>query len=127
MKSLQTYLERASQAHYLHHADINKRFLNPWEVWYVKLWCNIGNEIDWKKWFVRPVLVLRVYGNTVICLPMSSKIKQTSFQYHLSDTSALLLDQIKSFDKKRFIKHVSTIPHSTLLSIKKATKELLLW
>ncbi len=126
MKSLQTYHIRAEESYHIHQKNITDRFLNPWEIWYVKLWCNIGNEIDGKEAFLRPFYVIKILGNIIICLPMTSKIKNNSFQFKLSSNSAIILDQIKSFDKKRFIKRVSTIDKNTQSIIKKATQELLL-
>ncbi len=57
---------------------------------------------------------------------MTAKIKNNSFQFKLSSSSAIILDQIKSFDKKRFIKRLNTIDKNTQSIIKKATQELLL-
>jgi mRNA interferase MazF len=59
---------------YLHSISERKDiFINPGEVWYIKMGINIGFEQNGKKEFRRPVLVIKKIGNMFLCMPLTTK------------------------------------------------------
>jgi mRNA interferase MazF len=89
------------------------------EIFFVQFEPSVGFEI--KK--SRPGLIIQIepYRNTVIVLPISSKQKTSdSFEFTLKKSelnrlyldSVVILDQVKSFDRSRFIGKVGEISES---------------
>ncbi len=108
------------------HGATGKRsqfYINKKEVRYTKLGINIGFEQDWKSEFKRAVLVIKKLGNLFLVIPMTTKNKKD--QYHLwlqsfiGRQSRLILSQIKTIDKNRFIEKIGEIKNSELKNIKK--------
>jgi len=94
------------------------------EIFFVQFEPSVGSEI--KK--SRPGLIIQTepYRNTVIVLPISSKLKTNDrFEYTLKKSeqnrlyldSVVILDQVKSFDKSRFIGKVGEILESDRTNI----------
>ena len=97
---------------------------------------NIGFEQNGKKEFRRPVLVLKKVGSLFVVLPLTTKLQhckgKNSIYYHKISTcttiqvSAVMLSQLKTVDKKRFMHHIGEIDDDELIFIKEKTKELCL-
>ena len=84
------------------------------EIWWINIGLNVGSEIYGKTdQYTRPVLIIRIQGNVCICLPISSKIKKGKFKFKIYTYDfrchCIILDQIRVFDRKRFIKRKYTI------------------
>lgn len=94
---------------------------SPWDIFWAYIGSNIGNEICWHgNGWIRPVLVLRRYGNLHLIAPMTShglyEDKENGLwlvkKYHHKISSVnfgrrsyLILNQIQTIDGKRFISH----------------------
>ena len=94
------------------------------EIFFVQFEPGVGFEI--KK--SRPGLIIQTepYRNTLIVLPISSKQKTNDrFEYSLKKSelnqlyldSVVILDQVKSFDRSRFIGKVGEISESDCTNI----------
>ncbi len=108
-------------------------FIGTGKIWYVKLGCNIGHEIDGKgKQFLRPVLVISKIGNMFFVAPLTKWWKDDSkFYYKLKSVnykypSRVVLNHAKTIDKNRFIHTIGEISQKEFLYIKKLLKELYL-
>jgi mRNA interferase MazF len=117
--------------------DTHEVYINPRDIWYVKMGINIGNETNGKGEFVRPVLVLKRVGNLVFVAPLTTKGKDSNFYHILStvkyldtqysrDMSRVELSQCKMMDKKRFLDKIGIIDSVELWDIKKKLIKLLL-
>lgn len=53
-------------------------FIKPREIWFVKLWVNIGSETDGKVVYERPVLILKKVWSIFWILPLTTKWKDSS-------------------------------------------------
>jgi mRNA-degrading endonuclease toxin of MazEF toxin-antitoxin module len=110
------------------------RFINEREIWYCGFGDNIGVEINGKgslnakseNLFLRPVLILKITGAyTFIGIPLTTKIdkiKDKNSNYlinHESVISALLFNQIKTFDSKRLYYKKYQINNKRFSEIKK--------
>lgn len=107
-------------------------YVNPGEIWYVKLWVNIGFEEDWKREYRRPVLVISRIGSLFFVIPLTSKIKENKYHFRLLSpyfevTSTAMLSQARVIDKKRFLDKIGWISHEEMMEIQKKLKELYLW
>ena len=121
--------------YYKKHIDIygaNEKYqdlyINPWEIWYVTLWKNIWTEIHGKDWFKRPVLVCKKLWSLFLCIPLTTKIKHTIFHYQLISwrwykPSCIIISQIRTIDKRRFLSHLDSITKEELSLMKKRLKE----
>ena len=82
---------------------------------------------------IRPVLIIQnnignKFSNTVIALPITSKIKNNipthvsiqGFKYGLEKNSVILAEQVRTLDKKRLKQKVGSIDDNTLEKVKKA-------
>ncbi len=79
------------------------------EIWWINIGLNIGSEIYGKTdQYTRPVLILNIYKNMLMCLPISSKIKRSKLKFKIYTLDlkchCVVFDQIRVFDRKRFIK-----------------------
>lgn len=101
----------------------NMFFVSAKEVWYVKLWINIWYEEDGKSEYKRAVLVIKKIGNLILVIPMTTKEKNNHYHYKLKTfvgrSSWLILSQIKTIDKKRFIQKIGEISAWEFTNIKK--------
>lgn len=92
-------------------------------------WCrfgkNIGNEVLGKgALFLRPVLILKKYsGDIFLGIPVTTQVKTGNWYYRFTYNDlerCLILNQGKSFDKKRLEEKIVQITESELLKIKQA-------
>ena len=108
-------------------------YVNPREIWYINVWANIWSETFWKSFnFKRPVLVIKKVWNLFFCVSLTTKWRIWSkFNYKLDEKyfdkkdSFINLSQIKTFDKKRFIKNIWILDKEDFEKIKKELKILL--
>lgn len=125
--------------HFQEHDQVSNIFLNEREIWYTKLGVNVGYEENGKRWFLRPVLVLRKVGNLFFVIALTSKWKEKNRFYHkLTDvvfneknkkyehTSYGILSQVRVIDKKRFTEIMWRVSDDEFSRIKQKLKELLL-
>ena len=103
--------------------------INQYEVFLINLDPTIGNEI--KK--SRPCLVISPNEmnhniSTVIVAPMTTKSRNYPTRVKLrfdQKTGWIVLDQIRTIDKKRIIKKMGTIETTTSNKVKSILKEML--
>ncbi|MEO1923038.1 MAG: type II toxin-antitoxin system PemK/MazF family toxin [Nautiliaceae bacterium] len=86
----------------------------------------IGSEI--KK--TRPCVIISPNEmnfniNTVIIAPMTSKSKEYPTRVKFKENSFIVLDQIRTIDKKRIIKQLDFLDKKTISSIKKVIHQML--
>ncbi|AHB41816.1 hypothetical protein P148_SR1C00001G1037 [candidate division SR1 bacterium RAAC1_SR1_1] len=98
-------------------------YINHREVWYVKLGINVGYEQNGKTEFKRAVLIIKKIGNIFLVIPMTTKEKNNIYHYKLisfkGKVSWLILSQLRTVDKKRFIEKIGEISTEELKIIKK--------
>ena len=103
--------------------------IKQYDVFLITLDPTIGHEI--KK--SRPCVILspdemNQYISTVIIAPMTSKSHPYPTRIHVKfreKSGWIVLDQIRTVDKRRLIKNLGKIDRSTINSIKSAIKEML--
>ncbi len=62
--ALELFDEWNTEKQILHNVPLSEEiFINPRDVWYIKMWMNIGNEQNGKGEFLRPALVIRRIWN----------------------------------------------------------------
>ena len=99
------------------------------DIFYADLKEGMGSE----QTGTRPVLIIQndvgnKFSNTVIVLPITSKIKSNipthvniqGFKYGLEKNSVILAEQVRTLDKKRLKQKVGNIDEITLEKVKKA-------
>ena len=105
----------------------NMFFVQEKEIWYVKLWINIGYEEDGKSEYKRAVLVIKRMWNLFLVIPMTTKEKNNMYHYKLESfvgrSSWLIISQIKTIDKKRYIQKIWEISVQEMKKIKKNLSE----
>ena len=105
--------------------------MKPGDIYFIQFDPSVGSEIQKS----RPGLIVQKSPsrNTIIVLPISSKkIAYSTFEIVLpKDTrnklytdSVVILDRIKSFDKRRFIGKIGTIQPSQLAEITTRLKSI---
>jgi mRNA interferase MazF len=63
--------------------------------------------------------------NTLIIAPMTSKSKPYPTRIKVKDDSYIVLDQIKTIDKKRVIKSLDKLDKKSIVGLKKIIQEML--
>lgn len=111
--------------------DINRFYVQPREIWYVKLGVNIWFEQNGKREFQRPVLVVERIWILLFVIPLSTKEKNSPYYYKLQSTSfdkpsMAMLSQIRVIDKRRFVNQIGLVSKDELCIIKKLLKEMYL-
>ena len=113
----------------IHFWEAKNILIESGDIWYINIRLNIGSESIWKwKDYKRPVLVIKKLWNMFLCISMTTKWKEDNkFYYKINDkyfnkNSYLVLSQVKSIDKKRFIKRIWSISKIDLTIIKKELK-----
>jgi len=114
-------------------------YVNTRDIYFTKMWINIGFEENWKKDFLRPVLVLKKVWNLFFTVALTSKWKDNHNFYHKFKTakfneenkkhensSYCILSQVKVMDKKRFSDKIWYIKNNEFKIIKEKLKEFLL-
>jgi len=99
---------------------------DQYDIVLVNLDPTVGAEI--KK--TRPCVILSPnemnYSiKTLIIAPMTSKLRDFPSRIKINDNSFIVLDQIKTIDKKRAIKYLDKLDKRNILSIKNIIKEML--
>ncbi len=100
------------------------------EIWWINIGLNVGSEIYGKTdQYTRPVLILKIHNNMFICLPISSKIKKGRFKFKIYTDDlkchCVIFDQIRVFDRKRFIKRKYTISKNKFKRIIRKFKNMI--
>lgn len=100
-------------------------------------YADLGNSMFSEQYGIRPVIVLsnnknNEYSPTIIIAPLTTKIKKESLLVHtyitkdkennLSLNSMVLLEQIKTIDKKRLFSKIGTVCDEDLKRIDKSLK-----
>jgi mRNA-degrading endonuclease toxin of MazEF toxin-antitoxin module len=82
------------------------------EIWRCSLGVNIGSEQDGKNdLYERPVLILKKFNkNTLLILPLTTKIAHKNYSYKISPKSYVLLSQIRLISSKRLLSKNTKIP-----------------
>ena len=107
-------------------------FLHEREVWWCSLGVNIGYEADGKNdMFVRPVLILKVFGNgTCWILPLTTKYKENPYYLECVLGSAIeksyvVLSQLKLISQRRIIKKMAMISEKDFIRVKEEISRIL--
>ena len=103
--------------------------IKRYTVWLVNLDPTVGSEI--KK--TRPAVVispdwLNIRLRTVIIAPMTTKIRNWSTRVRvnfLGKEGEIVLDQIRTIDKRRLVKYLGEIDEETAKEIKEVLRKLL--
>lgn len=123
----------------LHKLDYDNFFVNPRDIYFTKMWMNIGFEENWKSDFLRPVLVLKKVWNLFFTVALTSKWKDNSNFYHKFETvifdeknkkyensSYCILSQVRVMDKKRFTEKMGYLEIDEFKIIKEKLRKFLL-
>lgn len=123
----------------LHKLDYDNFFVNPRDIYFTKMWMNIGFEENWKSDFLRPVLVLKKVWNLFFTVALTSKWKDNSNFYHKFETvifdeknkkyensSYYILSQVRVMDKKRFTEKMGYLEIDEFKIIKEKLRKFLL-
>jgi len=99
---------------------------NQYSIVLVNLDPTIGSEI--KK--TRPCVIISPNEmnfniNTVIIAPMTSKQKNYPTRVKINDNSYIVLDQIRTIDKRRIISKLGELDIETIIQVKQIIKEML--
>ena len=111
---------------------VNPNFMtqiNQYSVYLLNLDPTIGHEI--RK--TRPCVIIspdemNKYLETIIIAPMTTKSHEYPTRVKLKfagKTGWIVLDQIRTVDRKRMIKNLGTLKPQTILEIKEAIQEML--
>jgi len=103
--------------------------INQYEVYQVNLDPTIGHEI--KK--ARPCLIvtpneMNHHLSTITIAPMTTKSHPYPSRVNVQfggKTGWIVLDQLRTVDKKRLSKHLGSIDHTTINAVKSIIKEML--
>ena len=131
--SLEKFDEWNEEKKGIHQKNIEKLYLSPRDVWYIKMGMNIGNEQNGKWEFRRPVLIIRRIGNMYFCVPLTTQWKEENFFYLPLETqfewkkSWILVSQWRVFDKKRFTELLGVIQPQEFYAIKKSLRNIYFW
>ena len=92
------------------------------EIFWCRVGLNVGVEEDGKNSeFVRPVLVIKKFSHEIVLgIPLTTKEKAGDWYYplpHFGKNSYLVLNQVKSFDTKRFLSSMGQISENELEKI----------
>lgn len=110
------------------------RWTNLRDVWWVSLGENIGTEENGKgETFVRPVLILKVFGEaSALVIPLTSSQKEGQFYFNVGKIgkeeteSVAILSQLRIIDTKRCLIKIGKVSSEKFLEIKKAMQKILL-
>lgn len=106
-------------------------FVHEGEIWMSYLGMNIGSEQDGGRGFVRPVLIVKLCSPYLfIALPLTSKqgkrkdcrlpLENIDF---LNETSFVMLDQVRTIDKRRLYRKLGTLSSKLYREILQKSKE----
>ena len=110
----------------IHNTHQKTFYVKQREVWYINMWVNIWAEENWKKDdFRRPVLVLKKIWSLYLCVAMTTKWKDNNFFYHkYKEKSYIILSQVKTIDRKRFLDKIDIINKEEFAKITKKLKTI---
>ncbi len=108
-------------------------FLKEGQICMCYLGENVGFERNGGRNFLRPVLVLKIISpNCALYLPLTTqapkkyfKEKRFKLDEFFKKPSFVILDEIQTLDKRRFLKKMITLPDSVFWHIKNKCFELL--
>jgi mRNA-degrading endonuclease toxin of MazEF toxin-antitoxin module len=114
-------------------------YINEREVWYISLGQNLGSESHGKKYFRRPVLVIKKVGSMFFVVPMTTKGKENIFHHevqsvtynlneysNIPEISRVQLSQARIVDKARFLERIATLSEDDFFSIKRSSQNCFL-
>lgn len=109
----------------LEHIDSEERLqFKEGEIWFVKWGTNIGFEIDGKKDFLRPCLIIKKLSNeTFYAIPLTSRMKNGTWYYKSfvnNQEGRFIFSQMRMLDSKRLAYDVEKLNKDTFLEIKNA-------
>ncbi len=115
-------------------SNLKSKWLRPREVWWVSLGVNVGVEEDGKGVnFLRPVLVLKVFGaDSALTVSLTSKKKIGKFYFEVGkvgetqEISIAIISQVRILDTKRFVEKVGKLDGEIFTQVKKSITDLLL-
>jgi hypothetical protein len=132
-RTRELYDERNTVKQSVHFSNFRKDtdfFVNQWEIRYIKMWLNMWYEENWKKNFERPVVVLKKIWNLFLCAALTTKGKTEWYQkrYYIDissedEKSFIILSQMKTIDKCRFVNKIWEISSEKFKEIKKIFRE----
>ncbi|PKP60286.1 MAG: growth inhibitor PemK [Candidatus Altiarchaeales archaeon HGW-Altiarchaeales-1] len=108
---------------------MDTKIINQYDIFLISLDPTIGHEI--KK--VRPCVVIspnemNEYISTVIIAPMTTKTHSYPIRVPVEfngKRGEIVLDQIRTVDKRRLIKKIGKVDENTINNIKSVIKEML--
>lgn len=122
----------------LDNLDYDNFFVSSRDIYFIKMWLNIWFEQNWKKDFLRPVLVLKKVWNLFFTVALTSKWKDKSNFYYkfksatfnesnkkYEGSSYCILSQVKVIDKKRFTEKMWYIWKEEFVELKERLKKFL--
>ena len=100
--------------------------LNQYQIVLVNLDPTLGSEIN----NTRPCVVISPdemnrHLRTVIIAPMTTKSKTYPSRVNVSESSWVVLDQIRTIDRRRVIKSLGDLSRDDIRSVKAVIKEML--
>jgi len=123
----------------IHKNNYEDFFVNKRDIYFTKMWLNIGFEENWKKDFLRPVLVLKKVWNLFFTISLTSQWKDNNQFYYkfktakfnennkkYENSSYCILSQVKVMDKKRFTEKMWYLGKEEFDILKEKLKEFLL-
>ncbi|HEY5220670.1 MAG TPA: type II toxin-antitoxin system PemK/MazF family toxin [Candidatus Paceibacterota bacterium] len=95
------------------------------EIWWCEIGMNVGREIYGKgDNFIRPVLIFKKFNEDMfLAVPMTSRPREGSWYILISygdKEGRLILNQIKSMDRRRLVKRIGTISDDVLTRVRRA-------
>lgn len=112
----------------IHYASISPLY-HEREIWWLAIGENIGSEVNGKgDDFLRPILVIRKYGNLFFGVPLSSQIHYgmwyDQFEYK-NRTQCVLLSQASKYSANRLRYKMGRVPRADFVRICKSLSGLL--
>lgn len=100
------------------------------EIWWCSIGINIGSEQHSQTSdFSRPVLVIKKFTRGIFWgIPLTKKIKKADFRMHLNVgeiQNDLLVLQMRSYDRKRLIRKIVTVPKEDFINVTNFIKDLI--
>ena len=103
--------------------------IQQYEIFLINLDPTIGHEIKKSRpWIVLSPNEMNQFIGTIIIAPMTTKSKSYPSRVELSfqgKKGYIVLDQIRTVDKSRFIKKLGSPEKKTIIKIKKVIQEML--
>lgn len=100
------------------------------EIWWCSIGINVGSEQHSQTTdFSRPVLVVRKFTRDIFWgIPLTTRIRETNFRKRFSlegIENDLLALQMRSYDRKRLVRKITTMPKEDFRIITDFIKSLL--